>query len=104
MEKRRKLITPEFKAQLQKKLNCSTRKLLLLARDFKKQGVKFEEHIREDLEQLSHGLDEFFVVESHEFEVEFKDLVYLKDPQAFFDHIVAERGLDRKKFMVGLDG
>ena len=53
---------------------------------------------------MSHGLDEFFVVESHEFEVEFKDLVYLKDPQAFFDHIVAERGLDRKKFMVGLDG
>ena len=37
---------------------------------------------------------------------EFKDLVYLKDPQAFFYHIVAERGLDREKVMVrvGLDG
>ena len=33
-------------------------------------------------------------------------MVYLKDPQAFFDHIVAERGLDREKVMVrfGLDG
>ena len=113
-----KLITPEFMAQLQKKLNCSMRKLLLLARDFKKQGVNFEDHIREDLEKLSHSLDEFYVVESLEFEVktgkgksakttkEFKDLVYLKDPQAFFDHIVAERGLDREKVMarVGLDG
>ena len=90
----------------------------MLARDFKKQGVKFEEHIQEDLEQLSHSLDDFFVDESHEFEVktgkgknarttkEFKDLVYLKDPQAFFDHIVEERGLDREKVMVrfGLDG
>ena len=112
------LITPEFMAQLQKKLNCSTRKLLILARDFKKQGLKFEEHIREDLEKLSHSLDEFFTVESLEFEVksgkgknanttkELKDLVFLKDPQAFFDHIVEERGLDREKLLVrvGLDG
>ena len=112
------LITPEFMAQLQKKLNCSQRKLLVLARDFKKQGVKFEEYIREDLDKLSHSLDEFFTVESLEFEVktgkgksakttkEQKDLVFLKDPQVFFDHIVKERGLDREKVMVrvGLDG
>ena len=41
-----KLITPEFMSQLQKKLNCSTRKLLLLARDFKKQGIKLRAHPR----------------------------------------------------------
>ena len=111
-------ITPEFMASLQKKLNCSQRKLLLLAREFKKQGVKFEEHIREDLEKLSHSLNEFYSVESLEFEVktgqgksakttkEYKDLVFLKDPEAFFDHIIAERGLDREKVLirVGLDG
>ena len=113
-----KLITPEFMASLQKKLNISSRKLMLLARDFKKQGVKFEKHIREDLEKLSHALDEFYSVESLEFEVktgqgkdatttkENKDLVFLKDPKEFFDHIIAERGLDREKVLIriGLDG
>ena len=96
-------------------MNCSTRKLLILARGFKKQGVKFKEHIREDLEKLSHSLDEFFTVETLEVEVksgkgksakttkEHKDLVFLKDPQAFFDHIVAERGLDRAKLMVRVE-
>ena len=90
-----KLISSEFMASLQKKLNCSQRKLLQLAREFKKQGVKFEEHIREDLEKLSHSLDEFYSVENLEFEVktgqgknarttkEQKDLVFLKDPKAF---------------------
>ena len=113
-----KLISSEFMASLQKKLNCSQRKLLQLAREFKKQGVKFEEHIREDLEKLSHSLDEFYSVENLEFEVktgqgknatttkEQKDLVFLKDPKAFCDHIIAERGLDREKVLirVGLDG
>ena len=99
-----KLITPEFMASLQKKLNISSRKLLQLARDFKNPGVKFEKHIREDLEKLSHNLDEYYSVESLEFEVktgqgkdartekEHKDLVLLKDPKEFFDHIIAERG------------
>ena len=75
-------------------------------------------NIREDLEKLSHSLDEFYSVESLEFEVktgqgknarttkEHKDLVFLKDPKEFFDHIIAERGLDREKVLirVGLDG
>ena len=34
------------------------------------------------------------------------DLVFLKDPSAFVNHIVEERGLDRDQVMVrvGLDG
>ena len=36
-----KVVRPEFMASLpKKKLNCSQRKLLLLAREFKKQGVR----------------------------------------------------------------
>ena len=112
------LITPQFMASLQKRLDCSQRKLLMIARDYKKQGVKFEAHIREDLEKLSKSLDEFYTVESFEFEETVgkgrsarkikvvKDLVFLKDPAAFVDHIVEERGLERDQVMVrvGLDG
>ena len=112
------LITPQFMVSLQKKLNCSQRKLLMIARDFKKQGVKFEAHIREDLEKLSNSLAEYYTVESFEFEENVgkgksakkikvdKDLVFLKDPAAFVDHIVKERGLDKDQVIVrvGLDG
>ena len=33
-------------------------------------------------------------------------MIFEKDPKAFFDHIIAERGLDREKVLVrvGLDG
>ena len=68
--------------------------------------------------QGSFALLRCFTVESLEFEVktgkgksakttkEQKDLVFLKDPKAFCDHIIAERGLDREKVLirVGLDG
>ena len=50
-------------ASLQKKLDCSESKLIMVAREFRRQGVEFEPHIREDLLALSHSLDEFFTVE-----------------------------------------
>ena len=61
-------ITYDFMAQLQKKLGCSERKLLMVAREFKTKGMKFEINIGEDLEQLSHSLDDFYTVETLEFE------------------------------------
>ena len=128
-----KPISSGFMASLQKKLNCSEKKLLMLAKELKTKGVKFEEHIREDLVKLSHSLDEFYTVEKLEFiekrkkpkeekgkkkneeveeskgTVETKvelDLVYLKDPPAFIEHVIEQRGLDRAKVLVrvGLDG
>ena len=103
---------------LKKKLNCSEAKLLTLARSFRTEGVKFEPHIREELLKLSHSLDNFYTVESIEVTktekvkkktVETKvmrDLVFLKDPVGFIDHVIQERGLDKEKVMVriGLDG
>ena len=88
----------EFMVNLQKKLNCSQKKLLMLIRKLKTKGTKFDEHIREDMDKLSHSLDSFYTVEKLEF-VEMKkktaketdvelDLVYLKDPAAFIDHVV----------------
>ena len=35
----------------------------MVAREFRRQGVKFEPHIREGLLALSHSVDEFFTVE-----------------------------------------
>ena len=139
--------------RLQKKLNCSQKKLLSVAREFKSKGIKFEEHIREDLDKLSHSLDAYYTVEKLEFvekkkkknddkkegkktskdkaeetkednekegkeeeEKEKKkdekktavelDLLYLKDPPAFIEHVIKERGLDRDKVLVrvGMDG
>ena len=112
------LINSELMARLQKKLHCSERAVLKTAREFKAGGVKFEPHIREDLEKLSHCLDEFYTVEKLEFiekkQVKKKsvsnnvmlDLVYLKDPVTFIEHVIKERGLDKEKVLVrvGLDG
>ena len=112
------LINSELMARLQKKLHCSERAVLKTAREFKSGGVKFEPHIREDLEKLSHCLDEFYTVEKLDFiekkQVKKKsvtsnvmlDLVYLKDPVAFIEHVIKERGLDKEKVLVriGLDG
>lgn len=41
------LITSDVMAQLQKKLGCSERKLLMVAQEFKAKGIKFENHIWE---------------------------------------------------------
>ena len=60
-------ISFDFLASLQKKLQCSENKLLMLAREFRTQGVQFEPNIREDLAKLSHSLDEYFNVEKLEF-------------------------------------
>ena len=88
-------ITYDFMAQLQKKLVCSEKKLLMIAREFKTKGMKFESHIREDLEQLSHSLDDFYTVETLEFEEKKEkslevakvmlDLVYVNNPTVFID-------------------
>ena len=56
-------LNAQFMASLQKKLDCSESKLIMVAREFRRQGVKFEPHIREGLLALSHSLDEFFTVE-----------------------------------------
>ena len=61
-------ITYDFMAQLQKKLGCSEKKLLMIAQEFKMKGMTFESHIREHLEQLSHSLDDFYTAETLEFE------------------------------------
>ena len=112
------LIDSELMARLQKKLRLPEQAILKLAREFKAGGVKFEPHIREDLQKLSHCLDEFYTVEKLEFiekkQVKKKsvtstvmlDLVYVKDPVAFIDHVIKKRGLNRKKVLVrlGLDG
>jgi hypothetical protein len=112
------LLTSGFMAGIQKKLHCGEAKLLSLARSFKKEGIKFEPHIREELLKLSHSLDHFYTVEKVkvtrtekvnkkyvESEVE-RDLVFLKDPASFIEHVIQERGLNRDKVMVriGLDG
>ena len=83
--------------------------------EFKTQGVKFEERNREDLQKLSHCLNEFYTVETLQFkEKKAKsskvtkvklDLVY-KDPANFIKHVITEMGLEKEKVMVrvGLDG
>ena len=111
-------LTSGFMAAVQKKLHCSESKVLTIARSFKKEGIKFEPHIREDLLKLSHSLDHFYTVEKVkvtrtekvnkkyvESEVE-RDLVFLKDPVSFIEHVIQERGLKRDKVIVriGLDG
>ena len=80
------------------------------------QGVKFEERIWEDLQKLSHCLNEFYTVETLQFkEKKAKsskvtkvklDLVYVKDPASFIKHVITEMGLEKEKVMVrvGLDG
>jgi hypothetical protein len=110
------LVTPEFMAGLQKKLGCSEKKILTIAREFRTKGVKFEDHIREDLDRLSHSLDAFYMVETLEFEEKkgknskvtkvMLDLVHLKDPVKFIEHVITDRGLDKSKVLVrvGLDG
>ena len=109
------LLTAGFMANLQKKLILSESKLLKLAREFKSKGIKFEDHIQEDLEKLSHCLDEFYTVENLEFEekkgkkgnlvIVKRDLAYLKDPAKFIERVITERGLEKEKVMVqvGLD-
>ena len=110
------ILTREFIQKLQKKLNCSERKLLTMCKEFRDKGVKFESHSREDIERLSHCLDEFYTVEKLDFKVKSSnkaaettvelDLVYLKDPVKFIEHVIEERGLDKSKVLVrlGLDG
>ena len=108
-------LTSGFMASLQKKLNCSGRKIMMTMREFKKEGIKFEPGIREELEMLSHSLDAFYKVEKLEFigkndekeEVPVQlDLVYLVDTDAFITYVIGERGLDAKRVIVrgGLDG
>ena len=109
-------LNAQFMASLQKKLDCSESKLIMVAREFRRQGVKFEPHIREDLLALSHSLDEFFTVEKisdfvtknedNENVPMENDLVYLKDTQEFINHVVEERSLDAESviYRVGLDG
>ena len=108
-------LTSGFMASLQKKLNCSGRKIMMTLREFKKEGIKFEAGIREELEMLSHSLDAFYKVEKLEFvgKNENKenvpmdlDLVYLEDTEAFITHVIGERGLDAERVIVrvGLDG
>ena len=102
--------------RLQKKLNCSERKLLMLARELKPGGVKFEANIREDLQKLSHCLDNFYTVEKLEF-VESKgknskkskvmiDLVYVTDLKEFVNFVIVERALNKEAVLVriGIDG
>lgn len=108
-------ISFDFLASLQKKLQCSENKLLMLAREFRTQGVQFEPNIREDLAKLSHSLDEYFNVEKLEFICKNSDkvdvtadvdLVYVKDLNVFITHVISERELDAEKVLVrvGLDG
>ena len=110
-----KPISTGFMASIQKKLGLSEFKILLLAREFKKEGVNFEAHLREELQALSHSLDSFFEVEKLEFLGKDKDngdvpvmldLVYLTDTEAFISYIIGERDLDPEKAIVrvGLDG
>ena len=108
-------ISTEFLVSLQKKLNCSENKLLMLCREFRKEGVKFDPNIQEELQSLSHSLDSFYKVEKLDFTgknadkedvpVEL-DLVYLQDADAFITHVIGERNLDAEKVIVrvGLDG
>ena len=108
-------ITTGFMASLQKKLNCSEKKLLMVAKEFRQVGVTFEPHIREELQILSHSLDEFYKVEKLEFvgRDENKevvpvqlDLVYVEDLESFVTHVTGERELDAEQVIirVGLDG
>ena len=110
-----KMISADFMVSLQKTLNCSENKLLKVARDFRKEGVQFEPHMREELQQLSHSLDAFFKVENLEFvgkneekeEVPVNiDLVYIEDTEAFITYVVGERNLNPEQVIVrvGLDG
>ena len=112
------LLTPAFMGSLKKKLNCSEANLLTLAQSFRKEGVKFEPNICEELLKMSHSLDHFYSVEKIEVTktekvkkkvVESKvmrDLVFLKDPVGFIEHVITTRGLNRDKVLVrvGLDG
>ena len=101
---------------LQKKLNLRQAKVLKLVRELRSKKVQFEDHIWEDLEKLSHSLDEYYTVENLEFlakkgtrgklETVKRDLVFVKEPAKFIEHIISERGLNKEKLMVriGLDG
>ena len=60
------LLTPAFMGSLKKKLNCSEAKLLTLTQSFRKEGVKFEPNICEELLKMSHSLDHFYSVEKVE--------------------------------------
>ena len=83
------LLSSELMGRLQKKLHCSERKIVMIARDLRASGIKFEANIQTDLRKLSHCLDDFYTVEKLEF-VEKKgkksqtktkvmiDLVYLR--------------------------
>ena len=108
-------ISTEFMVSLQKKLNCSENKLLMLCREFRSEGVNFDPNLRDDIQALSHSLDTFYKTEKLDFigKDENKqdipvqlDLVYLQDPEAFITHVIGERNLDADKVLVrcGLDG
>ena len=108
-------ISTEFMLSLQKKLRCSENQLLMICRQFRTEGVKFDPNLRDDIQALSHSLDSFFKVEKLEFmgKDENKedipvqlDLVYLEDTEAFITHVIGERDLDEEKVIVrvGLDG
>ena len=108
-------ISTDFMVSLMKKLNCSERKLLMLYRQFKSEGVNFDPNLREDMQALSHSLDSFYKVEKLDFmgKDENKedipvqlDLVYLEDTEAFITYVIGERDLDEDKVIVrvGLDG
>ena len=109
------VISTDFMVSMMKKLNCSERKLLMLYRQFKSEGVNFDPNLREDMQALSHSLDSFYKVEKLDFmgKDENKedipvqlDLVYLEDTEAFITYVIGERDLDEDKVIVrvGLDG
>ena len=90
------ILTREFIQKLQKKLNCSERKLLIMCREFRIKGVKFEPNIREDIERLSHCLDEFCTLDNLDFKLKSNkaaetkvqlDLFYVKDLVKFIDYV-----------------
>ena len=51
------ILTREFIQKLQKKLNCSERKLLIMCKEIWNKEIKFESNCREDTNRLSHCLD-----------------------------------------------
>ena len=63
--------------------------------------MKFEINIREDMERLSHHLDDYCTVETLEFEEKKEkssqvakvtlDLVYVNNPTVFIDHIIKKQ-------------
>ena len=92
------ILTRRFIQKLQKKLNCSERKLLIMCKEFWNKGIKFDSNCREEIERLIHCLDKFYTVENIDFKVKSSnkaaenrvelDLMYLKDPVKFINHVV----------------